>query len=89
MEIRDNNLAHNVAPTTSINFSKRPFIEDVGPRKIKSIHFTTMSGPEIVKVVEIHVYESNIFVTPDQRPCDRGIQDTRLGPSYKTRECTT
>lgn len=89
MAIRDNSFARNGASATSINFSKRPFIEDAGPRKIKSIHFTTMSGAEIVKAAELHVYESNLFVPPDRRPCDHGILDTRLGPSYKTGECTT
>lgn len=37
-----------------------------------------MSGPEIVKAAELHVYESNLFVPPDRRPCDHGILDTRL-----------
>ncbi|GLJ45066.1 hypothetical protein SUGI_0948710 [Cryptomeria japonica] len=69
--------------TTSINFSKRPFIEDVGPRKIKSVRFTTMSGPEIVKAAELHVYEDQLFIQPGRQPREHGVLDNHLGAPNK------
>jgi hypothetical protein len=70
--------APSVQPHLSINFSKQPFIEDVGPHKIKSIRFRTMSSQEIVKASELHVSESILYTMPDRRPAVNGVVDTRL-----------
>ncbi|CAK9872595.1 unnamed protein product [Sphagnum jensenii] len=81
--------APSVQPHLSINFSKQPFIEDVGPHKIKSIRFRTMSSQEIVKASELHVSESILYTMPDRRPAVNGVVDTRLGTTDKKGECTT
>jgi hypothetical protein len=76
--------APSVQPHLSINFSKQPFIEDVGPHKIKSIRFRTMSSQEIVKASELHVSESILYTMPDRRPAVNGVVDTRLVCSSNT-----
>jgi len=77
------------AHLSGINFSKRPFIEDVGPRKIKSIQFGTMSKQDIVKASELHVYESQLYTMPERMPAAYGVIDTRLGTTNKKGECST
>ncbi|KAJ7520459.1 hypothetical protein O6H91_19G006700 [Diphasiastrum complanatum] len=73
----------------ALNFSKRPYIEDVGPRKIKSIRFSTMSSQEITKGAEVHVYEQSLYQIPERRPLANGVLDNRLGVSDKKSECST
>eukprot|EP00850_Spirogloea_muscicola_P020239 SM000210S06753 [mRNA] locus=s210:232591:242196:- [translate_table: standard] len=73
----------------ALSFSKQPFHEDVGPRKIKSIHFGTQSAQEVVKGAEFHVYERNLYQMPQRQPLANGILDKRLGTSDKRGECAT
>lgn len=76
---------------SSINFSKQPYFEDVGPRKIKSIRFTTMSGQEIVKGSELQVFERGLYQLPERQPVPYGVLDTRMGTTRKKRDaqCST
>ncbi|KAL2614065.1 hypothetical protein R1flu_025757 [Riccia fluitans] len=73
----------------SMSFTKQPYVEDVGPRKIKSIGFCTMSAKEIVKAAELHVCESSLYRMPERQPASHGPLDTRLGTTNKKGMCTT
>eukprot|EP00249_Psilotum_nudum_P032294 c47628_g1_i1 orf=1-606(-) len=75
----------------AINFSKRPFIEDVGPRKIKSICFNTMSPQEISKAAELQVVERSLYQLPERQPFQNGVLDARMGTTRKKKDaqCTT
>ncbi|KAH7421936.1 hypothetical protein KP509_13G082300 [Ceratopteris richardii] len=76
---------------SSINFTKQPYIEDVGPRKIKSIRFTTMAAHEIVKAAELQVFERTLYQLPERNPVPYGVLDTRMGTTRKKRDahCAT
>eukprot|EP00268_Persea_americana_P026340 TRINITY_DN25729_c0_g1_i2.p1 TRINITY_DN25729_c0_g1~~TRINITY_DN25729_c0_g1_i2.p1 ORF type:complete len:1385 (-),score=229.29 TRINITY_DN25729_c0_g1_i2:420-4574(-) len=71
----------------AIAFTKEPYIEDVGPQKLKSIRFTMLSGSEITKSGEVQVYRSDLYDTT-RKPIEHGLLDPRMGP-VKSRECTT
>ncbi|CAM6102061.1 unnamed protein product [Calypogeia fissa] len=73
----------------SMNFTKQPYIEDVGPRKIKSVRFSTMSASEIVKTAELHVCESSLYRMPERLPAAYGPLDTKLGTTNKNGKCST
>ncbi|GLT72000.1 hypothetical protein SLA2020_439750 [Shorea laevis] len=50
------------AQTEGIAFTKQPYVEDVGPRKIKSLQFSTFSESEISKLAEVQVYKAYITI---------------------------
>lgn len=70
-----------------ITFTKEPYIEDVGPQKIKSIRFTMLSGLEIRNAGEVQVYRSSLY-DPTRKPVENGLLDPHLGP-VKNRVCAT
>lgn len=76
---------------STINVSKQPYIEDVGPRKIKSIRFSTMAAHEIVKAAEIQIFERSLYQLPERNPVPYGVLDTRMGTTRKKRDaqCST
>ncbi|RZC60092.1 hypothetical protein C5167_021852 [Papaver somniferum] len=61
-------------------FTKQPYVEDVGPRKIQSIKFSMMSGPEIMKASEVQVYDSG-FYDQNIKPKKNALLDSRMGPA--------
>ncbi|XP_010265589.1 PREDICTED: DNA-directed RNA polymerase III subunit 1 [Nelumbo nucifera] len=69
-------------------FTKEPYIEDVGPRKIKSIRFSMFSGDEIRKAAEVQVWRS-VYYDVNRKPIDDGLLDSRMGPASKSGICTT
>ncbi|EOY20721.1 DNA-directed RNA polymerase [Theobroma cacao] len=69
-------------------FTKRPYIEDVGPRKIKSIQFSMLSDSEIAKAAEVQVYQA-LYYDPKSRPIEGGLLDPRMGPANKSGKCAT
>ncbi|PIA38793.1 hypothetical protein AQUCO_02700174v1 [Aquilegia coerulea] len=71
-----------------VQYTKQPFIEDVGPRKIKSINFSAFSGEEIRKAAECQVSSARIY---DQfrKPVENGLLDSRMGPANMHGVCTT
>ncbi|XP_012064930.1 DNA-directed RNA polymerase III subunit 1 [Jatropha curcas] len=71
-----------------IVYTKHPYIEDVGPRKIKSIQFSLMSGHEIVKAAECQVYLGQYYDT-NRKPVQGGLLDTHMGPANKNSMCQT
>ncbi|XVE59161.1 hypothetical protein DITRI_Ditri05aG0023300 [Diplodiscus trichospermus] len=71
-----------------IVFTKRPYIEDVGPRKIKSIQFSMFSDSEIAKAAEVQIYKG-VYYDPNNRPIEGGLLDPRLGPANKSGRCAT
>ncbi|KAI3896617.1 hypothetical protein MKX03_029339 [Papaver bracteatum] len=71
-----------------IQFTKQPYLEDVGPRKIKSIQFSMMSGTEIMKASELQVFNSG-FYDQDRKPKKNALLDSRMGPANKFITCAT
>ncbi|XP_062171677.1 DNA-directed RNA polymerase III subunit 1 [Alnus glutinosa] len=76
------------AQTEGIAFTKQPYVEDVGPRKIKSVKFSTFSESEISKLSEVQVYKGQYY-DARRNPIEGGLLDTRMGPPNKTSVCAT
>ncbi|KAF7153706.1 hypothetical protein RHSIM_Rhsim01G0223300 [Rhododendron simsii] len=75
-------------PQDGIQFTKQPYIEDVGPRKIKSIQFSMFSESDIFKCAEVEVHLGRYY--DDQRlPFQHGLLDPRMGPPNKNSVCAT
>ncbi|KAI8573806.1 hypothetical protein RHMOL_Rhmol01G0304200 [Rhododendron molle] len=75
-------------PQDGIQFTKQPYIEDVGPRKIKSIQFSMFSESDIFKCAEVEVHLGRYY--DDQRlPVQHGLLDPRMGPPNKNSVCAT
>ncbi|KAA0036961.1 DNA-directed RNA polymerase III subunit 1 [Cucumis melo var. makuwa] len=74
----------NRAQVEGLVFTKQPYIEDVGPRKIKSMQFTTFSGAEISKLAEVQVYKG-LYYDTTRKPIDGGLLDPRMG-DYENRQ---
>ncbi|THU68025.1 hypothetical protein C4D60_Mb05t30900 [Musa balbisiana] len=68
--------------------TKEPYIEDVGPQRIKSIRFSTFSGEEIKKLAEVQVWNNRIYGI-DLRPVENGLLDPKMGAANKTGVCAT
>ncbi|CAH9123780.1 unnamed protein product [Cuscuta epithymum] len=70
-----------------IQFTKQPYIEDVGPRKIKSFKFSTFSGSEVMSSAVVEVYRDYYY---DQfgKPYPNGLLDLHMGPT-KEKTCET
>ncbi|KAK6137583.1 hypothetical protein DH2020_028663 [Rehmannia glutinosa] len=45
----------------AIQFTKQPYAEDVGPRRIESIQFSTFSGTEVLKTGEVEVSRGGYY----------------------------
>ncbi|KAJ8756358.1 hypothetical protein K2173_025170 [Erythroxylum novogranatense] len=71
-----------------IVFTKQPYIEDVGPRRIKSMQFCTMSEAEVLKAAECQVYLGQYY-DPNRKPIEGGLLDARMGPANKNSTCGT
>ncbi|KAE8693139.1 hypothetical protein F3Y22_tig00110819pilonHSYRG00424 [Hibiscus syriacus] len=69
--------------TQDIVFTKLPYIEDVGPRKIKGMKFSMLSDSEIAKTAEVQVYKG-VYYDPQNRPIEGGLLDPRMGPPNKS-----
>ncbi|OMO97199.1 RNA polymerase, alpha subunit [Corchorus olitorius] len=68
--------------------TKQPYIDDVGPRKIKSVKFSTLSDSDIAKVAELHL-DSEKCYDSDGSPVEGGLLDRRMGPTRKGSSCAT
>ncbi|CAH9095955.1 unnamed protein product [Cuscuta epithymum] len=71
-----------------IQFTKQPYIEDVGPRKIKSFKFSTFSGSEIMNSAVVEVYRG-AYYDQFQKPLPNGLLDPHMGPTNKGKACET
>ncbi|XP_050232312.1 DNA-directed RNA polymerase III subunit 1 [Mercurialis annua] len=65
-----------------IVYTKQPYVEDVGPRRIKSMQFTMMSGEEIMKAAECQVHLGSYY-DATRKAIPGGLLDPRLGPATK------
>ncbi|CAA0835862.1 nuclear RNA polymerase C1 [Striga hermonthica] len=72
----------------TIQFTKQPYIEDVGPRKIESIQFSTFSGTDVLKAGEVEVYRG-VYYDPTKKPIQNGLLDPHMGPPNKFGSCET
>ncbi|XP_030973885.1 DNA-directed RNA polymerase III subunit 1 [Quercus lobata] len=61
-------------------FTKQPYIEDVGPRKIQSMNFSTLSESEISRIAEVQVYKGQYYDAA-RIPIEGGLLDPRMGPN--------
>lgn len=69
--------------------TKEPYIEDIGPRKIKSILFDAFSGEEIKKIAEVQVWNNGLYDATAVKPVAHGLIDSRMGPANKKTVCGT
>ncbi|KAF7805532.1 DNA-directed RNA polymerase III subunit 1 isoform X2 [Senna tora] len=79
------------ARAEGITFTKEPYIEDVGPRRIKSMKFTALSDSEISKIAEVQVWK-NSYYDQTRKPIEGGLLDPRMGlanASDKSGTCAT
>ncbi|KAL9172058.1 hypothetical protein ABFS82_03G020500 [Erythranthe guttata] len=72
----------------TIQFTKRPYVEDVGPRRIESIQFSTFSAAEVLKAGEVEVNKI-AYYDENRKPIDNGLLDLRMGPANKSILCKT
>ncbi|GMN24463.1 hypothetical protein TIFTF001_000574 [Ficus carica] len=61
----------------NIAFTKQPFVEDVGPRRIKSMQFTVQSASEISKMAEVQVWKGQYY-DHNRKPIEDGLLDPRM-----------
>ncbi|PIA38792.1 hypothetical protein AQUCO_02700173v1 [Aquilegia coerulea] len=71
-----------------MQFTKEPYIEDVGPRKIKSVNFSMFSGDEMRNAAHCQVWSANLY-NANQKPIENGLLDSRLGPANMSSTCAT
>lgn len=72
----------------TIQVTKQPYIEDVGPRKIKSIQFSLFSESEILKSAEVEVHRG-LYYESTKKPVPNGLLDPHMGPPNKNGCCET
>ncbi|KAI3468843.1 hypothetical protein Pfo_025506 [Paulownia fortunei] len=72
----------------TIQFTKQLYIEDVGPRRIESIQFSTFSGTEALKAGEVEV-SRGVYYDTNKKPIDNGLLDPYMGPANKNGFCKT
>ncbi|WZZ31381.1 hypothetical protein YC2023_014782 [Brassica napus] len=73
---------------TEIEFTKEPYVEDVGPLKIQSINFSMLSDIEVMKAAEVQVWK-NMYYESNFKPIEGGLLDPRMGPPNKRSTCAT
>ncbi|KAI4304665.1 hypothetical protein MLD38_040142 [Melastoma candidum] len=69
-------------------FTKEPYVENFGPRRIKNMQFSTLSAAEISKVAEVQVYKGEYY-DQNRKPIPGGLLDPRMGPANKSCTCST
>ncbi|KAL5785731.1 hypothetical protein ACOSQ2_008123 [Xanthoceras sorbifolium] len=69
-------------------FTKQPYFDDAGPRKIKSMQFSMMSGAEIMAAAEVQVHLGKYY-HKDKVPIVGGLLDPHMGPANKSGICAT
>ncbi|XP_028071827.1 DNA-directed RNA polymerase III subunit 1 isoform X2 [Camellia sinensis] len=75
-------------PQETLQFTKKPYVEDIGPRKIKSIQFSMFSESDIYKAAEVEVYRG-VYYDQFKKPHENGLLDPRMGPPNKFSFCAT
>ncbi|XP_051126697.1 DNA-directed RNA polymerase III subunit 1 isoform X2 [Andrographis paniculata] len=73
---------------STIQFTKKPYVEDVGPRRIESIQFSTFSGTEVLKSAAVEV-SLGVYYDSTKKPIDHGLLDPHMGPPNKFGFCKT
>ncbi|KAF5727410.1 DNA-directed RNA polymerase III subunit rpc1 isoform X1 [Tripterygium wilfordii] len=74
-------MAQSKQKSEDIVFTKRPYVEDLGPRRIKSMQFSMFSGSDILKAAEVQVYQGRYYGSSE--PIEGGLLDLRMGPPNK------
>ncbi|XP_016187356.1 DNA-directed RNA polymerase III subunit 1 [Arachis ipaensis] len=70
-----------------ITFTKEPYIEDAGPRIVKSMKFSSLSDSEIGKLAEVQVFKGSYY-DHFKKPIP-GVLFFLLGPANKELICAT
>ncbi|KAL6582415.1 hypothetical protein OROMI_006429 [Orobanche minor] len=60
----------------TIHFTKQPYINDVGPRRI--INFSTLSGNEVLKAGEVEGFVGGYYDI-NKNPIENGLLDPHMG----------
>ncbi|KAK4255011.1 hypothetical protein QN277_008074 [Acacia crassicarpa] len=76
------------ARAEGLTFTKEPYIEDVGPRRIKSMQFTALSDSEISRIAEVQVAKGSYY-DERRKPIEYGLLDPHMGPANKSCTCAT
>ncbi|CAI9301114.1 unnamed protein product [Lactuca saligna] len=80
----------NRGQDTTLTFTKQPYVEDKGPRRIKSIKFSMFSDADVLKMGEVQVSCSRCYVSQeDKSPVPNGLLDAHMGPPNKSGTCDT
>ncbi|KAI3773601.1 hypothetical protein L1987_48131 [Smallanthus sonchifolius] len=83
-------MNRNLGQETALSFTKQPYIEDVGPRRIKSIKFSMLSDADVLKMGEVQVSVSKYYGGDDGKsPAANGLLDPHMGPPNKFGTCET
>ncbi|XP_061361832.1 DNA-directed RNA polymerase III subunit 1-like [Gastrolobium bilobum] len=78
----------NRSRAEGVTFTKEPYIEDAGPRRVKNMQFSTLSESEVGKIGEVQVWRCNYYDS-FKKPVHGGLLDPRMGPANKSLECAT
>lgn len=73
----------NKPKSDGVIFTKEPYIEDTGPRKIAGITFSTLSDTDIINIGETQVWKDSYY-DAFRKAVDGGVLDPRLGPANKS-----
>ncbi|CAL1403267.1 unnamed protein product [Linum trigynum] len=65
-----------------ITYTKQPYVEDAGPRRIKSMQFSVMSESDVLKAAECQVHLGSYYDI-NTKPIAGGLLDPRMGPAKK------
>ncbi|KAL8233022.1 hypothetical protein R6Q57_002800 [Mikania cordata] len=83
-------MNRNLGQETAISFTKQPYVEDAGPRRIKSIKFSLLSDADVLKMGEVQVSRSQYYGGEDSKgPVANGLLDPHMGPPNKFGTCET
>ncbi|KAL6556326.1 hypothetical protein OROGR_005614 [Orobanche gracilis] len=61
----------------TVQLTKQPYIDDVGPRRIESIQFSTFSGAQVLKAGEVEVFRG-AYYDPAKMPICNGLLDPHM-----------
>ncbi|CAI8603101.1 unnamed protein product [Vicia faba] len=78
----------NRPKSDGMTFTKEPYIEDTGARKIAGISFSTLSETEIMKIGEVQVWHADYY-DAFKKPVPGGLLDSRMGAANKSLSCAT
>ncbi|XP_047325049.1 DNA-directed RNA polymerase III subunit 1 [Impatiens glandulifera] len=71
-----------------LQFTKEPYIEDIGPQRIQSITFSMFSEDDIMNLADVQVH-LGAYYDVNKKPKSNGLVDNHMGPPNKKTTCLT